>query len=92
MCLSSKDNGEDSCAGWRISSEYRYKNPVVSKGTLAIAISQSGETADTLAAMWEIKAKGVKILAQLNVFGSTITQELCDPVFTRGNGNRSVLN
>lgn len=58
-----------------ISSEFRYKNPVVPKGTLAIAISQSGETADTLAAVKELKAKGTKIIAICNVHGSTLTRE-----------------
>ena len=55
-----------------ISSEFRYKNPVVPPRTLAIAISQSGETADTLAALRELKAKGSKILAICNVYGSYI--------------------
>lgn len=58
-----------------ISSEFRYKNPVVTPGTFVIAISQSGETADTLAAVRELKAKGVKILALCNVHGSTLTRE-----------------
>lgn len=58
-----------------ISSEYRYKNPVVSPNTLVMAISQSGETADTLAAVRELKAKGSKILALCNVPGSTLVRE-----------------
>ncbi len=58
-----------------ISSEYRYKNPVVPRGTLVIAISQSGETADTLAAVQELKAKGARVLAVCNVYGSAITRE-----------------
>ncbi len=58
-----------------ISSEYRYKNPIVEKGTLAIAISQSGETADTIAAVRELKAKGAKIFGICNVQGSTLTRE-----------------
>jgi glucosamine--fructose-6-phosphate aminotransferase (isomerizing) len=58
-----------------ISSEYRYKNPIVQPGTLAIAISQSGETADTLAAMRELKAKGAKVLAICNVQNSAIVRE-----------------
>ena len=55
-----------------ISSEFRYKNPVVPSGTLVIAISQSGETADTIAAVRELKAKGIKVLAVCNVHGSTL--------------------
>ncbi len=66
-----------------ISSEYRYKNPVVAKGTLVIAISQSGETADTLAAMRELKAKGSKIIAVCNVYGSSMTREADATLFLR---------
>jgi glutamine---fructose-6-phosphate transaminase (isomerizing) len=58
-----------------ISSEFRYKNPVVPTGTLVIAISQSGETADTIAAVREIKAKGLRVLAICNVHGSTLARE-----------------
>ncbi len=49
-----------------ISSEFRYKNPIVLKDTLVIAISQSGETADTIAAVRELKAKGAKVIAICN--------------------------
>jgi glucosamine--fructose-6-phosphate aminotransferase (isomerizing) len=66
-----------------ISSEFRYKNPVVPPGTLAIAISQSGETADTLAAVRELKAKGVKILAICNVEGSNLAREADVCIFLR---------
>ena len=58
-----------------ISSEFRYKNPVIPSGTLVIAISQSGETADTIAAVRELKAKGTKILAICNVHGSSLSRE-----------------
>ncbi len=58
-----------------ISSEFRYKNPVVSPDILVIAISQSGETADTIAAIRELKAKGSKILALCNVQESTLARE-----------------
>lgn len=58
-----------------ISSEYRYKNPVVVPGTLVIAISQSGETADTIAAVRELKAKGARILAICNIDSSTLVRE-----------------
>jgi glucosamine--fructose-6-phosphate aminotransferase (isomerizing) len=56
-------------------SEYRYKYPVMTKNTLVIAISQSGETADTLAAMREAKKRGAKVLGIVNVVGSTIARE-----------------
>ncbi len=58
-----------------ISSEFRYKNPIVPPGALFIVISQSGETADTIAAMREVKAKGGRVLALCNVQGSTIARE-----------------
>lgn len=58
-----------------ISSEFRYKNPIVQPGTLVIAISQSGETADTLAAVRELRAKGATVLALCNVQGSALTRE-----------------
>jgi len=58
-----------------IASEYRYSNPIVRPGTLVIAISQSGETADTVAAVRELKAKGASVIAICNVPGSTITRE-----------------
>lgn len=58
-----------------IASEFRYSNPIISEDTLVIAISQSGETADTLAAMKEAKAKGAKILGFCNVTYSTLTRE-----------------
>ena len=60
-----------------ISSEYRYKHPVIPKNTLVIAISQSGETADTIAALRELKAHQALTLAICNTYGSTITRE-CD--------------
>lgn len=58
-----------------ISSEFRYKNPIVPEGTLVVAISQSGETADTLAAVRELKAKGAKVISLCNVYGSTLARE-----------------
>lgn len=58
-----------------ISSEFRYKNPIVLPGTFVIAISQSGETADTIAAVRELKAKGAKILSLCNMQGSTLVRE-----------------
>lgn len=57
-----------------VSSEFRYKNPIVEANTLVIAISQSGETADTLAALKELKAKGARILGICNVLGSTLAR------------------
>ncbi len=56
-------------------SEFRYRKPVLKKGDLVITISQSGETADTLAALREAKARGVKVLGITNGVGSTIARE-----------------
>lgn len=66
-----------------ISSEFRYKNPIVPVGTFVIAISQSGETADTIAAVREVKAKGVKVLALCNVQGSTLAREVDNTIFLK---------
>ncbi|MCB5266050.1 MAG: glutamine--fructose-6-phosphate transaminase (isomerizing) [Candidatus Cloacimonetes bacterium] len=56
-------------------SEYRYRNPIILEDTLVFVISQSGETADTLAAMREAQAKGAKVLGITNVVGSTVARE-----------------
>jgi len=56
-------------------SEFRYRNPLVEEGTVVVAISQSGETADTLAALREAKEKGALALGIVNVVGSTIARE-----------------
>ncbi|MCK4277259.1 MAG: glutamine--fructose-6-phosphate transaminase (isomerizing), partial [Phycisphaerae bacterium] len=56
-------------------SEFRYRNPIIEEGTAVIAISQSGETADTLAALREAKEKGAVTIGIVNVVGSTIARE-----------------
>ena len=56
-------------------SEFRYRNPVVNERTLCVVISQSGETADTLAAMREAKRRGARTIGLVNVVGSTIARE-----------------
>lgn len=66
-----------------ISSEFRYKNPIVPPGTFVIAISQSGETADTLAAIKELKAKGAKAMGICNVHGSSLAREADCTVFLK---------
>lgn len=66
-----------------IASEFRYKNPIVTPGTFVIAISQSGETADTIAAVREVQAKGAKVLAICNVQGSTLSREANETIFLR---------
>jgi glucosamine--fructose-6-phosphate aminotransferase (isomerizing) len=66
-----------------IASEYRYRNPVVGPGDLVIGISQSGETADTLAAMRTARERGATVLAITNVRGSQATREADGVLFTR---------
>ena len=65
-----------------LASEFRYRNPILDEDTLAIIISQSGETADTLAAMREVKRHGVRTLAIVNVVGSSIAREADDVLYT----------
>jgi len=59
-----------------LASEFRYRDPMVDESTLVIVISQSGETADTLAALREAKARGAKVMAIVNVKGSSIAREV----------------
>lgn len=66
-----------------IASEFRYRNPIVLPGTLIIAISQSGETADTIAAVREVKAKSAHVLAICNMQNSTIVRESDSCIFLR---------
>ena len=63
-------------------SEWRYRNPIVDGDTITLVISQSGETADTIAAQREAKAKGSKTLAICNVVGSMITREAAGTIYT----------
>lgn len=63
-------------------SEFRYRDPIIGKKSLAIAISQSGETADTLAAEREARQKGAKILGICNVVGSMLTREANGTIYT----------
>ncbi|CAJ1004442.1 MULTISPECIES: glutamine--fructose-6-phosphate transaminase (isomerizing) [Bacillales] len=65
-----------------VASEFRYRDPIYTDKTLMIVISQSGETADTLAALREAKKSGVKVLAITNVVGSSVAREADDVIFT----------
>lgn len=62
-------------------SEFRYRNPIIKKEDLVVAISQSGETADTLAALEEAKSKGAKTLGIVNVVGSTIARKVDSGIY-----------
>ncbi len=64
-------------------SEFRYRNPIIEEGTVIIAVSQSGETADTLAALTEAKERGALALGVINVVGSTIARETDAGVYLR---------
>ncbi|MGB8216445.1 MAG: glutamine--fructose-6-phosphate transaminase (isomerizing) [Candidatus Methanoperedens sp.] len=66
-----------------ISSEFRYANPVLGESTLVISISQSGETADTIAANREAKTYGCRTLAITNVVGTTLSREVENVMYTR---------
>ncbi|MDO4306675.1 MAG: glutamine--fructose-6-phosphate transaminase (isomerizing) [Eubacteriales bacterium] len=65
-----------------LASEFRYRNPIYEEGTLAVIISQSGETADSLAALREAKNHGVRVLGIVNVVGSSIAREADNVMYT----------
>lgn len=65
-----------------VASEFRYRHPIIDESVLVIAISQSGETADTLAAMREAKRAGARVLSIVNVVGSSIASESDDVLYT----------
>ncbi|MCI9439835.1 MAG: glutamine--fructose-6-phosphate transaminase (isomerizing) [Ruminococcus sp.] len=65
-----------------LASEYRYRNPLIEEGSLIIIISQSGETADSLAALRDSKERGAKVLGVVNVVGSSIAREADNVIYT----------
>ena len=73
-----------------VASEFRYRNPIVSSSTLVIAISQSGETADTLAAVRIARSKGARVFAITNCVGSRITRESDGTLYVKANMEISV--
>ncbi|MDD6768001.1 MAG: glutamine--fructose-6-phosphate transaminase (isomerizing) [Coriobacteriaceae bacterium] len=73
-----------------VASEFRYRNPIVTPSTLVIALSQSGETADTLAAVRLARSKGAKVFAVTNVMGSRITRESDGTLYVKANMEISV--
>ena len=66
-----------------LASEFRYRNPIMDEGALVIVISQSGETADSLEALREAKSRGFKVLAIVNVEGSSIAREADSVILTK---------
>jgi glucosamine--fructose-6-phosphate aminotransferase (isomerizing) len=73
-------------------SEFRYRNPVIERDTLYVAVSQSGETYDTLAAVQEIKRKGGRVLGIVNVVGSTIARECGRGIYLRAGPEIAVVS
>jgi glucosamine--fructose-6-phosphate aminotransferase (isomerizing) len=73
-------------------SEFRYRNPVIEKDTLYVAVSQSGETADTLAAVREVQRKGGRVLGVINVVGSTIARECGGGIYIHAGPEVSVAS
>ena len=65
-----------------LASEFRYRNPILEPDTLVIIVSQSGETADSLAALREAKARGIRVLGIVNVVGSSIAREADNVMYT----------
>ena len=65
-----------------LASEFRYRNPILEEGTLVIVVSQSGETADSLAALREAQARGAKVLGIVNAVGSSIAREADNVMYT----------
>lgn len=75
-----------------VASEFRYKNSILTANTLVIALSQSGETLDTIVAVRDVKQKGVKVLAITNVHNSTLTREADATVLLRAGPEVSVCS
>ena len=75
-----------------IASEFRYTNPIISEDTLVLAISQSGETADTIAAVREARAKGAKVISICNVDHSTLVREADSSLFLKAGPEVSVCS
>ncbi|WP_235837279.1 glutamine--fructose-6-phosphate transaminase (isomerizing), partial [Carboxydothermus islandicus] len=65
-----------------VASEFRYRDPLIGRNDLLVVISQSGETADTLAALREAKKRGARVLAVTNVVGSSVSREADDVIYT----------
>ena len=73
-------------------SEFRYRNPIVTPSTLVVAVSQSGETADTLAAIRDARIKGAKVFGITNVVGSPVARESDGVIYTKANKEIAVAS
>lgn len=75
-----------------VASEFRYRNPIVTPSTLVVAVSQSGETADTLAAIRDARIKGAKVFGITNVLGSPVARESDGVIYTKANKEVAVAS
>ncbi|MDD6636741.1 MAG: glutamine--fructose-6-phosphate transaminase (isomerizing) [Coriobacteriaceae bacterium] len=75
-----------------VASEFRYRNPIVTPSTLVVAVSQSGETADTLAAIRDARIKGAKVFGITNVVGSPVARESDGVIYTKANKEIAVAS
>ena len=75
-----------------VASEFRYRNPIITPTTLVVAVSQSGETADTLAAIRDARIKGAKVFGITNVIGSRVARESDGVIYTKANKEISVAS
>lgn len=75
-----------------VASEFRYRNPIVTPTTLVVAVSQSGETADTLAAIRDARIKGAKVFGVTNVIGSPVARESDGVIYTKANKEIAVAS
>ena len=73
-------------------SEFRYRNPIITPSTLVVAVSQSGETADTLAALRDARIKGAKVFGITNVVGSPVARESDGVIYTKANKEIAVAS
>ncbi len=75
-----------------VASEFRYRNPIITPTTLVVAVSQSGETADTLAAIRDAKVKGARVFGVTNVVGSPVARESDGVIYTKANKEIAVAS
>lgn len=75
-----------------VASEFRYRNPIITPSTMVVAVSQSGETADTLAAIRDARIKGAKVFGITNVIGSPVARESDGVIYTKANKEIAVAS
>ncbi len=75
-----------------VASEFRYRNPIITPTTLVVAVSQSGETADTLAAIRDARVKGARVFGITNVLGSPVARESDGVIYTKANKEIAVAS